>query len=135
MITGQCDCGGVHFTIAQMRETVTYCHCSQCRKMSSHVLALTRAQSKDITFQSDDTLRWYRSSDEARRGFCGACGSTLFFQPVGADHYGIAAGCLEAPTGLTQGKHIFIDSKGDYYPLPTDAALFDGYDTPHHQGD
>ena len=68
MITGQCDCGGVHFTIAQMRETVTYCHCSQCRKMSGHVLALTRAQSKDITFQSDDTLRWYRSSDEARRG-------------------------------------------------------------------
>ncbi|MEL7114687.1 MAG: GFA family protein [Pseudomonadota bacterium] len=123
------------FTVAKMRETVTYCHCGQCRKMSGHVLALTRADLADITFTSDATLTWYASSEGARRGFCGQCGATLFFQPQGAEHYGIAAGCFDAPTGLRTGKHIFINDKGDYYPTPGDAPLFDGYDIPHQPGD
>ena len=48
---------------------------------------------------------------------------------------GIAAGCLNAPTEMTVGKHVFVDDKGDYYPTPSDAPLFDGYDTPRTTGD
>ena len=33
------------------------------------------------------------------------------------DGIGIAAGCLETPTGLTAGKHIFTGDKGDYYDI------------------
>lgn len=135
MVIAKCECGGVAFEIATMRDTVTMCHCGQCRRMSGHYLALTRADVADITFTSDATLTWYQSSPDARRGFCGTCGSTLFFQPNGANHYGVAAGCIENPTGMTVGKHIFIDDKGDYYPTPGDAPLFDGYDTPHETGD
>jgi hypothetical protein len=29
---------------------------------------------------ADDTLRWYASSAQARRGFCSRCGSSLFFE-------------------------------------------------------
>jgi hypothetical protein len=27
----------------------------------------------------EGTVSWYRSSEHARRGFCGACGTSLFF--------------------------------------------------------
>jgi hypothetical protein len=37
---------------------------------------------------------------------------------------GIAAGCLDAPSGLHLGKHIFVASKGDYYSNPEDAPVF-----------
>ncbi|KMW58112.1 Gfa-like protein [Candidatus Rhodobacter oscarellae] len=127
MIKGRCECGGVAFEVARLRETVTNCHCGQCRKMSGHYLALTRAQAADITFTSDATLTWYRSSPDARRGFCGTCGSSLFFHPTGAPHYGIAAGCLEGPTGMATTKHIFVADKGDYYEIDDGLPQLEGY--------
>jgi hypothetical protein len=27
----------------------------------------------------EDRLKWYQSSEQSRRGFCSACGTTLFF--------------------------------------------------------
>ncbi len=29
----------------------------------------------------------------------------------------VSAGSLDAPTGVTLAKHIFVAEKGDYYPL------------------
>ncbi len=63
----------------------------------------------------------YQSCDPARRGFCRTCGSVLFFQPIGGDHMGITAGCLDLPTGMTPGKHIFTADCGDYYTISDDA--------------
>lgn len=120
-IHGQCECGAVTFAVENIRETVTFCHCSQCRRSSGHYWASTRADTADVTFATDQGLSWYRSSDIARRGFCKTCGSSLFYQPIGADHLGIAAGCLDLPTGMTPGKHIFTADAGDYYTIPDDA--------------
>ena len=118
---GRCDCGAVAFTARNLRPTVTLCHCSQCRRFSGHAWAATRAAVGDVTFLSDAGLRWHASSAHARRGFCGTCGSSLFYQPNGADHLAIAAGCLDLPTGLSMGKHIFTADAGDYYAVPHDA--------------
>ncbi len=120
-LQGHCECGAIVFEVVNARDTVTFCHCSQCRKTSGHYWASTRAATKDVIFSGDDSLTWYASSDAARRGFCNRCGSTLFYQPVGADHLGISAGCLDLPTGLTPGKHIFTADCGDYYTIPDDA--------------
>ena len=120
-VTGRCLCGGVAFTVAQARPTAVFCHCSLCRAFTGHYWASTRAELADITFLSDATLRWYSATDTARRGFCGTCGASLFFQPTGASHLGIAAGCLDAPTGLSPMKHIFTADAGDYYTIPKDA--------------
>lgn len=65
----------------------------------------------------DRGLKWYRASDKARRGFCGKCGSTLFWQPDRADRVAIAAGSLDGETGLATAAHVFVADKGDYYRL------------------
>src|SRR2546429_4171204 len=61
------------------------CHCTQCRRMTGHIMAATAARRADFSLVSDGELKWYVSSVEARRGFCGRCGSTLFWEGVGLD--------------------------------------------------
>jgi len=121
--SGACECGGVRFTARGLRPTVTICHCSQCRRTSGHLWAATRADDTDIVFQAKESLTWYASSDQAKRGFCDRCGASLFFKPNGSTHTGIAAGCLDGPTGMTVTRHIYMDDKGDYYPTPDDAEV------------
>jgi hypothetical protein len=67
--------------------------------------------------QADSSLRWYQSSPEARRGFCGHCGSQLFWQAVNESAVSILAGSLDLQTGLTGADHIFTADKGDYYEI------------------
>ena len=100
-ITGRCECGSIRFEADEIRPTVNYCHCSQCRRTSGHHWAATRADHDKFRLTASETLKWYESSDIAKRGFCSNCGSSLFFQPNGVDHIGIAAGCIDEPTGPT----------------------------------
>lgn len=120
-VTGRCECGAVAFVIKRARDTVTFCHCSQCRRTSGHYWAATRAETADITFTAEHGLAWYQSSPENRRGFCRFCGSSLFYRPNGANHMGIAAGSLDLPTAMVAGKHIHTADCGDYYAIPDDA--------------
>ena len=117
MISGRCECGAVRFSVAHIRETVTACHCSQCRRLSGHVWASTEAPDGSLHFETDAGLTWYASSDFAKRGFCQRCGSNLFWKRLDEDTISIAAGCLDLPTGLTLTKHIFTANKGDYYEI------------------
>ena len=127
MIEGRCDCGKVCFQVDGIRDTVTICHCSQCRRTSGHLWAATHASCDKLVFTRDDGLEWYASSDFARRGFCKHCGSSLFYRMNDEDGIGIAAGCLDGPTGLTATKHIFVKDKGDYYDLSDDLTKIDRY--------
>ncbi|HHI81995.1 MAG TPA: GFA family protein [Rhizobiales bacterium] len=117
MVKGRCECGAVSFEVEAVREAVTMCHCSQCRRMSGHVWAATRADYDQVKFTNTQGLAWYESSDFARRGFCKTCGSSLFYRLNGEDGIAIAAGCLDLPTRLHTGKHIFVKDKGDYYEI------------------
>ena len=114
---GVCLCGNVAFEVYGPLPPVYNCHCAQCRKMTGHFLAATDASHEDFRFLKDDGLKWYHASDIARRGFCGDCGSTLFWERHGSGRIGIAAGCLENPKDLNTAGHIFVADKGDYYNL------------------
>ena len=120
VVAGRCECGKVEFSVESPRETVTVCHCSQCRRTSGHQWASTHAPYDQLTFLRDEGLEWYSSSDIAKRGFCKYCGSSLFYRMNDEDGIGIAAGCIESPSGLHIGKHIFVASKGDYYDISGD---------------
>ncbi len=116
-VTGHCACGAVIFEADAIRPTPVFCHCSQCRRTSGHYWAASRAALSDFRLTRQDGLKWYDSSDFARRGFCTHCGSSLFYQVNDADHIGIAAGSLDQPSGLAGGRHIFTRFKGGYYDI------------------
>ena len=116
--TGGCLCGGVHFEMQGSLRPVLACHCSQCRKTSGHFWAATEVQQDQIDIRDTGTLRWYRSSDLAERGFCNRCGASLFWRQVGREEFlSIGAGCIDVPTGLTTQAHIFVGDASDYYQI------------------
>lgn len=112
---GGCLCGGVAFEAEAPLRAVTACHCTQCRKTSGHYWSATSVPLDQFRLTRDETLRWYRSSAGAARGFCGTCGASLFRKPEGEERIAIAAGALDGPTGLVTDSHIFTASAGDYY--------------------
>jgi hypothetical protein len=93
------------------------CHCTICRKVSGHYFASTDVLRSLLTIEGDDELRWYRSSEKVRRGFCATCGSALFFDPIHKDWIGIAMGAFDRPTDTKLAIHIFVADKGDYYEI------------------
>ena len=114
---GSCLCGDVVYNVTGPLRPVVGCHCVQCRKTTGHFMAATGAQLTNFTITNDAGLKWYRSSDTAQRGFCGTCGSTLFWQADGKDYIAIAAGTIDGDTGLHTEGHIFCESAGDYYKI------------------
>ena len=69
------------------------------------------------------SLRWIQSPESdagARRGFCGECGSSLFWDAPGRPTVSIAAGTVDQPTGLRIAAHWYASQAGDYYDLPSD---------------
>ena len=116
---GGCLCGGVRYqTTSALRDVIT-CHCSQCRKTGGHFVAATQVPTADLRLTESATLRWYRSSDSAERGFCQRCGGNLFWRPTspGSDTTSIMAGTVDPPTGLRIIQHIFTADKSDYYQI------------------
>ena len=123
--TGSCLCGAVTYLVTGPLRPVVACHCVQCRKASGHHVAATSAARSDIAIAGE--VMWYQSSETARRGFCGTCGSNLFWDGAGAN-LSIFAGTLDGETGLSLIGHIFCADKGDYYALSDDLPKANGAD-------
>jgi hypothetical protein len=116
-VAGRCECGAVRFTVAGPMREVVNCHCGQCRRFHGHIGAYTNCALADLSFAEQRGLRWYQSSSVARRGFCRECGSSLFWRRIDSETISVAAGCLDAPTGLRTVRHIFTAHRGDYYEI------------------
>ena len=116
--SGSCLCGGVGFRVNGPLRAVVNCHCGQCRKWTGHHVAATAARKREFELIDPEALlRWYRSSADARRGFCSRCGSSLFWQQEASDIVAILAGSIDGPTGLETVAEIYVKDKGDYYDL------------------
>ncbi len=116
-VTGSCLCGAVAFEVTQPLAPAAACHCSQCRRQSGHYWASADAPGEALRLLRDEGLRWFDSSPGVRRGFCGTCGSFLFWQKQDSGTVSVAMGALAAPTGTRLARHIFVADKGDYYDI------------------
>lgn len=115
--TGACLCGAVRFRTRGPLREVVFCHCSQCRRQTGLYYAATDVARDRIALTGADMVGWYRSSEEAKRGFCTRCGSALFWQRDGSDHVSVMAGAFDPPSGLYAGYHIFCADKGEFYAI------------------
>ncbi|BCP54049.1 aldehyde-activating protein [Kaistia sp. 32K] len=131
--SGACLCGAVTYRVAGPLAPVVGCHCTMCRRQTGHFLASTTVAASDVTISGGDSLRWYPSSETVRRGFCGACGSVLFWERIGRPEIAIAMGGFDKPTGVRWEKHIFVADKGDYYAIEDGAPAYDRRQTSTHQ--
>ena len=126
---GGCLCGAVRYrVVASPLRPVVACHCGQCRRAHGHVAAYTSAPKAAVELVEDRGLRWYESSPSVRRGFCGGCGASLFWERTAGANTSIAAGTLDGPTGLATVGHIYVADAGDYYAITDGLPRFPGSD-------
>lgn len=125
MHEGGCLCGAVRFRTPGPLRPVVACHCSQCRRVTGNFVAATSAPRDGVRIEGEVT--WFASSDRARRGFCGRCGSNLFWDGGGAN-LSIMAGSLDGPTGLRLVGHIFCADRGDWYDIADGLPRAEGRD-------
>ena len=71
----------------------------------------------------DASLRWIASpasASDARRGFCAACGSSLFWDAPRASSVSIAAGSLDDASELAAIGHVYVSQAPPWDVLPDD---------------
>jgi hypothetical protein len=123
MATGRCLCGAVRYEVRGRLQDVLICHCEECRRWHGHISAFTAARREDLAVVDGRAVRWVDSpgSDaHARRGFCGECGSSLFWDAPGRETISIAAGTLDGDAQLRVTGHIYVSERADYDDLPDD---------------
>lgn len=112
---GRCLCGAITFTVTGDLPAPNACHCTQCRKQSGHHWASVDVDRTTLSVAGTPT--WFAASPRVRRGFCGTCGSFLFWDPLEGPTTAVAMGAFDAPTGTRLALHIFVAQKGDYYDI------------------
>ena len=122
VLTGHCLCGSVEFSFPGEANPMVMCHCKQCRQWGGHAWpSITIDLDKLVIKKGEDLIRWYSSSEFARRGFCSHCGSSLFWHadrhPEWKNEIAVSVGCLDDLHGKRLAKHIFTAHKGDYYDI------------------
>jgi hypothetical protein len=120
MHKGSCLCGAVKFEVEDHLPPVEACHCTQCRRWTGHFFASTEVLRSALKIQDTERVSWFRSSDNARRGFCSTCDSPLFFDPMDKEKHdwiAVSMGAFDTPTDTQMGLHIFVAEKGDYYEI------------------
>ena len=115
--TGGCLCGRVRFAARGPLREVVFCHCSQCRRQSGLFFAATSVPAEALDLQGADEIRWYAASTFAKRGFCGTCGTLLFWKPDEEPRYAILAGAFDRPDCLTAGYHICTSGRPGFYGI------------------
>jgi hypothetical protein len=126
-IEGKCLCGAVTLRATPRRRHVEACHCSMCRRWSG-VAYLGVQCGTDVEFDGEEHIVRYRSSDWAERGFCGKCGSNLFFNYLPSGTYGLLAGLFDRLDGFRFAEEIFIDEKPDYYDFAGERERLTGHE-------
>lgn len=115
MIEGHCLCGAVTVHAKVTEPKLRACHCGMCRAHTSSVFVSVVPERDSLRIDGD--VRVYRSSDWAERGFCGICGSTLFYGTVHDGARYLAAGLFDGAAGGTLATEFFSDRCPPGYAL------------------
>jgi len=128
-LTGRCLCGAVRFEILPPTKWCAHCHCSLCRRAhgAAFVTWFGVERAQFAMTSGEEFLVWYRSSPPARRGFCGRCGSTLFFESTRwPDEIHIALAHMEGAIDRAPAAHVFYDTHVDWFEVSDDLRRLGG---------
>lgn len=112
--SGSCLCGETRFTARNVSKSVGVCHCGMCRKWGGGPLMAVDCGA-GVSFQGEENITVYDSSEWAQRGFCNKCGSHLFYRLKASGEYIMPAGLFDEDTTFAFENQIFIDQKPAFY--------------------
>lgn len=125
VIEGRCLCGAVQVRATPKRRHVEACHCTMCRHWGGAAF-LSVQGGNEVEIDGEAQVIRYRSSDWAERGFCGRCGSNLFYHYLPLGTYAFSAGLFPDDVLQPLVEEIFVDEKPPYYAFDADSEKLTG---------
>lgn len=119
MQNGKCLCGETRFSVENVELKHHVCHCGMCRTWGGGG-PLFASPANGVTWEEEKFLKRYDSSKWAERGFCGNCGTSLFYRSKPTDQYMFSVGVFENSADFEVIGEIFIDRKPNGYALAGD---------------
>ena len=122
LLLGGCQCGQLRFRAQAPFGENSICHCRMCQKATG-ALCAAFAQIGTLTWTRGDAPNYFHTSDYAKRGFCGKCGTPLTYEPHGRI-VGVSIGTFDNPEAPalrptiqygSESKLSFVD---DVHKLP-----------------
>jgi hypothetical protein len=120
---GSCWCGGVRFEVSEPFSTLSFCHCTSCKRISGGVGTANgkaRTESIDVK-QGRDLLTTYQPEEGSAKTFCSVCGSNLFGGGwPDADEPSVRLSAIDSGLDQKPERHIFVRSVAAWETLPDD---------------
>lgn len=111
---GSCLCGAIRITAENISNNVGACHCGMCRKWGGGPLMAVNCGT-DVSFEGEENISVFNSSDWAERGFCKKCGSHLFYRIKESKEHIIPVGLFDDQESFVFDNQVFIDKKPSFY--------------------
>ena len=117
-IKGSCLCGGIRFEIDAAR-SLTFCHCSNCRKLSGAAFAsYVHVDPDKFRFVSgEELIQHFESAPGSFRNFCRVCSSTVPGRATYLTTISIPAGLFDDDPGVRPTLHVFVSSKVPWWEI------------------
>jgi hypothetical protein len=123
---GGCLCGAVRYRVEGEPIIVGACHCTICQHTSGAPFFAGVVFPKARVTVTRGAPKSFASSADARRHFCGECGSQLFFEPLNKpDRFEVTIGSLDDPAAFRPTQHIFCRSRQPWLALDDGLPCFE----------
>lgn len=116
--SGQCLCGAVRFTVESVDPEYWACHCCTCVRWSAG--PYLSVSTTGASFEGEDNIEIYNSSEWAERGFCRKCGTILFYRLKKQAGHELSIGTFDDSSSFRMVGEIFVDKKPDGYEFAGD---------------
>jgi hypothetical protein len=113
----------VKFEVAEAPETLRYCHCESCKKLSGGAATVNgRVPSAAIRIlEGEELLQTFQPAEGSSKTFCLACGSNLFGGGwPESEIASVRATALDDAFDARPTAHIFVRSVAPWETLPDD---------------
>jgi len=117
-VTGGCLCGRVRYRAEVFLHNGYICHCTICQRSTGQPAEITvLIKAGTLRYQGEEP-KYYQSSPDGKRGFCGECGSRLVWQALREEDdwlTNVTVGSLDRPNEARMTRHICADTQLDWY--------------------
>ncbi|CAI3807937.1 hypothetical protein GLGCALEP_04736 [Pseudomonas sp. MM221] len=110
---GTCLCGATTLKVTVDNTHISACHCSMCRKWTGGPLLVVHCSQPPVIEGRAPSV--YDSSDWAQRGFCGQCGTHLYYRLKANDFHAVPVGLLDGDQAWDFDLQIFVEQKPAWY--------------------
>ena len=120
---GSCLCGGVRFEVEAAPDSLRYCHCTSCKKLSGGggTVNFGVPPSAITIVQGQELLQSFTPEGGSAKTFCRVCGTNLFGGGwPDSEITSVRLPAIDSPFEGSPRRHIYTRSLARWETLPDD---------------